>query len=314
MFKKKFSKWFVVFAILMMPVAYAAAPPESKATKAASTASESNLPYIGDAATAPGQLELDVAGKKVDATYLDETLGDRHGAVLILPDQDGAIDSLGIVHRLRHGLLAAGWSTMTIAMQFPFKANIGQWSQPADQSKPKSDATKTANESSQKTDKPSTKPDAEPTKKPVTEKKLLPGDEPDNQQRISAALAYLKNKGIKNIIILGHGKGGVAAAQAVMQNAGAVNALILVATPKLQQSLQTAQANIAVVDFYGDLDRTEVLDAVKDRKAFMHKQPESLYASRKMWGADHDFYGMEDQLLNAVRGWLRKHFVKDEAP
>ena len=307
-------KWSVLLAVLLMSEAYAAAPPDNNPTKAASTASESNLPFIADTSSAPGQFALDVAGKKINATYLEETLGDRHGAVLILPDQDGDIDSRGIVHKLRHGLLAAGWSTMTVAMHFPFKANIYQWPKQGEKTKPASDEVKKP-AASQKTDaKPASKPSTASPNKQAAEKNALPGEEPDNQQRIAAALDYLKSKGIKNVIMLGHGKGGVAAAQAVMQNAGAVKALILVATPRLQQSLQTAQANIAVADFYGDLDRNNVLNAVKARKAFMHKQPKSLYVSRKLWGADHDFYGMEDQLLSAVRGWLRKHFVKDTAP
>ena len=67
---------------------------------------------------------LTVAGQEIDATYIEETFGKRHGAVVLLHDQNEQIDSSGVVTTLRHHLPDSGWSTLTVSLNFPFEPDI----------------------------------------------------------------------------------------------------------------------------------------------------------------------------------------------
>ena len=62
-----------------------------------------------------GLQALTVAGQEIDATFLEETLGEQHGVVVLFHDQGEELESLGVITPLRHELLQYGWSTLTLS-------------------------------------------------------------------------------------------------------------------------------------------------------------------------------------------------------
>ena len=66
-----------------------------------------------------GYQPLTVAGQEIEATFLEETLGEEHGIIVFLHDQGDSFENKAITP-LRHRLIEYGWSTLTIALNYPY--------------------------------------------------------------------------------------------------------------------------------------------------------------------------------------------------
>ena len=71
-----------------------------------------------------GYQALSVAGQAIDATYLEETFGERHGAIVFFHDQGEQFESPGVITPLRHQLAEYGWSTLTLSLDLPFEPKV----------------------------------------------------------------------------------------------------------------------------------------------------------------------------------------------
>lgn len=256
---------------------------------------------------------LTVAGQDINATFLEESLGEQHGAIVLFHDQGEDLESRGIVTPLRHEMLQYGWSTLSVTLDYPFTPSILLAIEPATDASTESgtapattkdEATSTETASSANTDLAKTdeiKKDQPPLLPPVT-----------NKQRIEAAVEFLKAKDIKRIIFLGHGTGGIVAIDSLATITTPISALILVGTPSLANNDEFKTFNQPILDIYGDQDLEGVPAAVKDRKVVMKRSDNIRYTSREIIGANHVFYGLEPMLISTVRGWLHATFVKQE--
>lgn len=256
---------------------------------------------------------LTVAGQDINATFLEETLGEPHGAIILFHDLGEDLESRGIVTPLRHEMLQYGWSTLSVTLDYPFTPSILLAIEPATDpstvstSAPitsKDEATSTETASSADTDLAKT----DEVKK--DEPPLLPAI--TNEQRIEAAVEFLKAKDIKRIIFLGHGTGAIVAIDSLATITTPISALILVGTPSLANNDEFKTFKLPIVDIYGDQDLEGVVAAVKDRKVVMKRSDNIRYTSREIIGANHVFYGLEPMLISTVRGWLHATFVKQE--
>jgi predicted alpha/beta-hydrolase family hydrolase len=256
---------------------------------------------------------LTVAGQDINATFLEETLGEPHGAIVLFHDQGEDLESRGIVTPLRYEMLQYGWSTLSVTLDYPFTPSIVLAIEPeidpstASGSAPatsKDEATSTETASSTNTNLAITdevKKDEPPVLPPIT-----------NKQRIEAAVEFLKAKDIKRIIFIGHGTGGIEAIDSLATIATPISALILVGTPSLANNDEFKTFEQPILDIYGDQDLEGVVAAVKDRKVVMKRSDNIQYTSREVIGANHVFYGLEPMLISTVRGWLHATFVKQE--
>jgi hypothetical protein len=256
---------------------------------------------------------LTVAGQDINATFLEETLGEPHGAIVLFHDQGEDLESRGIVTPLRYEMLQYGWSTLSVTLDYPFTPSILLAIEPkidpstASGSAPatsKDEATSTETASSTNTNLAITdevKKDEPPVLPPIT-----------NKQRIEAAVEFLKAKDIKRIIFIGHGTGGIEAIDSLATIATPISALILVGTPSLANNDEFKTFEQPILDIYGDQDLEGVVAAVKDRKVVMKRSDNIQYTSREVIGANHVFYGLEPMLISTVRGWLHATFVKQE--
>ena len=253
---------------------------------------------------------LTVAGQDIDGTFLEETLGEPHGAIVLLHDQGEDLESRGIVTPLRHEMLQYGWSTLSVTLDYPFTPNILLAIEPETDASSATAASAKDEATPEETAPPANTELATTDEAKKDEPPLLPPIA--NKQRIEAAVEFLKAKGIKRIIFLGHGTGGIVAIESLSTITTPISALILVGTPKLANNDEFKTFNQPILDIYGDQDMEGVSAAVMDRKVVMKRSDNIRYTSREIIGANHVFYGLEPMLISTVRGWLHATFVKQE--
>ena len=266
-----------------------------------------------------GYQPITVAGQSITATYLEETLGERHGVIILLHDQGEQLESKGVVTPLRHTLPEHGWSTLTLSLDYPSTPNI-LLSESASTSETDNEASTeegdedNAEEESVKEEtkqEVDTQPEEAGTAKLTDEeKKTLPPI--SNQQRLEATIQFLLAKDIKRIVFLGHGEGGNLAIEMLDKITTPISALVLVGATALPEKEIFKEFNFPVLDLYGAQDLAAVPDAVKYRKLAMKRLGNTRYETRQVVGADHFFTGLDATLEVIVSGWLWKKFIKQE--
>ena len=243
---------------------------------------------------------LTVAGQEVDATYIEETTGDRHGAIVLFHDQGGQIDSSGVVTTLRHHLPDYGWSTLTVSLEFPFEPDILL-------------STSLDSIQDENSEAPSEQNTQIEDKSDNSEQTISTSLPPvSNQQRIEAAVAFLQAKDIKQIVFIGHGMGGMVAVDIMNTISSPIFGLIMVGTPALPTNEQFISMGQPILDIYGSQDLVSVSKAVKDRKIVMKREANTNYSEREIDGANHDFDGLQPILTSTIRGWLNTSFIDQE--
>lgn len=232
-----------------------------------------------------GYQPLAVAGEQIDAAYMEETYGQRYGAVVLFHDLGKQYETRDVITPLRHALPNYGWSTLTLTLDLPVNANVLL-------------STKLEQNDEQQVDT-GTEQSADETSMPAV----------SNEQRIQAALAFLEAKGIKRILFLGHGDGGKVAIDTVSKSLLPISGLILVNTSETVEQL-TEGLRIPILDIYGSNALAGTETAVKKRALQMKRNKNTAYVSRKVIGANHVFYGLDTMLSQHLRGWLKKSYQK----
>jgi len=258
---------------------------------------DSNHSMLRQTNTVKGYQPLTVAGLQIDSAYLEETLGERHGAIVLLHDEGEQFESQGVVTPLRHSLPEYGWSTLTLAFDFPYEAKILL----SNDEEPDTDADLLEQEA----DKPAAENEVEAE---ADKENTLPAI--SNQDRIQAALAFLQAKDVKRVVFIGHGAGGDLAIELLDTIKTPISALILVGATALPKGEVFEEFNFPILDVYGDNDLDNVPEAVKHRKVLMKRRDNTRYEVRRIVGADHVFSGLTPTLTATVSGWLRSKFVE----
>lgn len=254
-----------------------------------------------------GYQPLTVAGQEIAATYLEETLGERHGAILFFHDQDEQLESSGVITPLRHQLLQYGWSTLTLALDEPFEFTILDEPTDADTSDMEEEVPEEKVEET-----------AEILDISAAINQSLEAKEPEplppisNSQRITMAIEFLHAKDIKQIVFLGHGTGGEIAIKLLEDRSPPISALVLIGATGISTEQKFETLSIPILDLYGDLETVAIIDAVRDRKLLMKRNGNNLYDDREMLGANHVFYGLQPQLELMVSDWLHKMLIEQD--
>lgn len=248
------------------------------------------------AGSVAGYLSLPVGQTSVDATFMPEMLGRNHGKVLILHDVEGDIDSAGIVHDLRHALTKSGWSTMTVALTYPYQPKLflsddEQRQQEPDASQASAAVTAEATENS-------SEPASEQTDT----------EEVDNAARVAAALTYLKAQTPGPQILLAVGKGAEVAAVAFSRDSQIAAGLIVIAADADIETFTGLPPALMMLDIVATEDIAPRKQA-QFRRVEMIRAGQSGYTQRSVAASSNDFYGFTDPVFSLVRGWLHKYFV-----
>ena len=221
---------------------------------------------------------LTVGGEQIDAAYIEESYGERKGVVVLFHDQGEQFESNGVITPLRHALPEFGWSTLSISLDLSFESNILL---------------------SARLEKMESGDEAEPVKTPQP---VL------NEQRIAAALSFLKGKDFERIIFIGHGQGGGLAFESLQNNSENIAALVLISTAEIAKQEEFNLLELPILDVLGSRDLTGIEQAVAQRKVMMKRNSEANYTARKIIGANHVYYGLEPMLISTLRGWLKTQF------
>ena len=131
--------------------------------------------------------------------------------------------------------------------------------------------------------------------------------------RIQAGVDYLKNKGIKNIVISGHSMGTTMASHYLASSRdSAVTAYVSMGpgpgTPGSTDADSMANfkkiSGINILDVYGSEDIKRVKNNMKDREPIGKKLHGSRYQVKIIEGGNHFYQGKQDALIKVVSDWL----------
>ncbi|NOY66990.1 MAG: DUF3530 family protein [Gammaproteobacteria bacterium] len=134
--------------------------------------------------------------------------------------------------------------------------------------------------------------------------------------RVKAAISFLKSKGVKNIIIVGHSLGSTMGAYFMSLNKDpSVKAFVAVGVsgainevPWYLNSL--AKIKVPVLDIYGSDDLPQVLTATEKKAAVARAAGNKNYDQIMVEGADHFFKGKSDELVKQVASWIKRFAEK----
>lgn len=141
---------------------------------------------------------------------------------------------------------------------------------------------------------------------------------PEASGRIAAGVAYLKSKGIKNIVLVCHSLGCTMGAYYLAHNPSPdIHAFVAVGMSvipfKDKSRVVTSsleKITIPVFDFGGLQDAEQTPAAQKARVDAAKKAGNKHYTHKWIKGANHFFTGMDDVLVKNVSDWLDKNAVK----
>jgi len=133
--------------------------------------------------------------------------------------------------------------------------------------------------------------------------------------RIKAAVAFLKSKGIRNIVIIGHSLGSSMAAYYMANKPdAAIRAFVAVGVSgnmhqkdKVGYLTSLKKIKVPVLDIFGSIDLAQVLESEKLKAQVARKAGNKNYTQLKISGANHFFDNKNDVLIKRVRGWLAKN-------
>jgi pimeloyl-ACP methyl ester carboxylesterase len=144
---------------------------------------------------------------------------------------------------------------------------------------------------------------------------------PEAAPRLTAAVAFLKERKIENIVIVGHSLGArmgahFLAAGTPQEVTGFVAIGMMLEPAGSQSKTGEALANIKipVLDIYGSRDLDSVRSSVRQRAAAARKAENSDYRQTSVAGADHFFRGLEGTLVARVGAWMTRAAPGKEAP
>ncbi|MCU7924930.1 MAG: alpha/beta hydrolase family protein [Candidatus Thiodiazotropha sp. (ex Dulcina madagascariensis)] len=134
--------------------------------------------------------------------------------------------------------------------------------------------------------------------------------------RIQAAIDYLANRQIENLVFVGHGLGATMALNhATSRPSQDLRGIVAIGLSMAQDNERDPvyQAmvglEIPILDLYGSRDLASVTGSAAARRAAAAKNPRADYRQDRVAGADHFFKGLQDHLVTRIRAWLRRTAV-----
>jgi len=134
--------------------------------------------------------------------------------------------------------------------------------------------------------------------------------------RINAAIKFLKQKNINNIVIIAHSLGSTMSAYYLSTNKNhGIKAFVAVGMPgpdksdpnkdKRMNNLHSIKSiHIPMLDLYGSKDLESVKNSADARKQSAQKN--AHYSQMVTQGANHFYTGKNTELINTVTHWLDK--------
>jgi predicted alpha/beta hydrolase family esterase len=128
--------------------------------------------------------------------------------------------------------------------------------------------------------------------------------------RIKAAENYLKEQGVKKIVIVAHSQGAAMSSYYLSKNKSNVSAFVAIGLSSRQtkgpydSAVALKNISMPVYDVYGSDDLPTVLNSTAERKAASKHNKQ--YSQIEIPHAGHFFEGKNGILINTIQQWLRQ--------
>lgn len=127
--------------------------------------------------------------------------------------------------------------------------------------------------------------------------------------RIDAAIAYLQERGAKQIAIIGYGMGAAMASFALQVKPTRSMALVLISLPLYESSLPQAKTgeflqalNLPILDLYAEFDLPEIVNSAGQRRMIAKANP--VYRQIRIDGENHAYLNDPGLVVKRVYSWL----------
>jgi dienelactone hydrolase len=133
---------------------------------------------------------------------------------------------------------------------------------------------------------------------------------PEVAPRVDAAIEFLKQQGIKTIVLVGHSQGAAMGAYYLRGEHPDVSGFVAIgmgnlSTEDAMNSVRSLEMiKVPVFDLYGSDDLKEVLET-NDQRAAAAKKAGYDYTQKQITG-NHFFDGREQSLVETVADWLNR--------
>lgn len=136
---------------------------------------------------------------------------------------------------------------------------------------------------------------------------------PEVAPRINAAMSFLKQKGIKKVVLVGHSLGATMAGYYAANHLDqSVRALVAIGATgysfkddKLDYIASLKKIRIPVMDLSGSDDLPDVVKTKKLKAETAKAAGNKRYDQIEIQGANHFLVGKENELVKAVSNWLK---------
>jgi len=136
---------------------------------------------------------------------------------------------------------------------------------------------------------------------------------PEAFPRITAAIEFLRQRGVESIALAGHSLGARTALEYLAANPDQdVRAFVAVGLPAVRAKpaggtlLALQKVKLPILDIYGSQDAEPVLATATERATAARRAGNLDYRQLEVPGADHLFSGLDDSLVQRVRAWLQR--------
>lgn len=257
-----------------------------------------------------GFTPVTVIDQQIDAIYLDDSSGTRHGGVIVLHDNGETIRTEGVMLSLGQRLPTYGWATLAISLDYPYEPTIflsASTEESAQESSVDNSAEQPPEPAASEAEPQTTDESAATTE---SEQSETDKTVPSNQQRLQSAIAFMESMDISQIVVLGHGNGSSVVMEMSETLPDTVVGFVMVSSGVLSNEQQLEKSRLPMLDVYASRDMDAVKQAAAYRETMMKRAGNTLYQQRMVYGADHRFFGAESQLVTTVRSWLHKIYIE----
>jgi hypothetical protein len=255
--------------------------------------------------------------------FLEESTGSPQGGVLILTDNQQHGHWPDLIKPLREYLPQHGWATLTIELpDEPERQRITR-PKPTDQppllnSEDEKEAIAsispiTTNQEGEPRLTTEAVDNADPDARDLTSEEAVTVDavnqyKKQSQQRISAAMEYLRSKGQLNLVIIGYGIGAAWAIDyLVQQNEKGLTLVTIDAMPSQYNDTQMHQQLLKLQNPFLDLmqpNKPYVLKKGKARRVIMQRNKNEQY-QQIITSNVAGYRNNENPTTRRIRGWLK---------
>jgi pimeloyl-ACP methyl ester carboxylesterase len=142
----------------------------------------------------------------------------------------------------------------------------------------------------------------------------------ETPQRIRAGIEFLRGKGIRRIVLIGHDMGaamgtvflasepkhGVAGFVGIAMNAPVLGSTLNTLDPRLYTPNALAKLTLPILDIYGGQDAKTVTGSAPERLAAAEKAGNKDYEQEQLPEANHFFMNHDQALVERVAKWLER--------